>query len=73
MSPLKKGEILENETVETVEKVMLFKINPRLCHRHPSTGKSGVNNKLPVIITVSLISKRSRWDRDTFGKQFLNF
>jgi len=30
MSPLKKGELLEKETVETVERVMLFKINPRL-------------------------------------------
>lgn len=49
MSPLKKGDLLEKETVETVEEVILFKISPRL--------KSGVNNKLPVIITVSTVSE----------------
>ena len=57
MSPLKKGELLEKETarltkvgqVETVEEVILFKISPRL--------KSGVNKKLPVIITVSTVSE----------------
>ncbi len=49
MIPLKKGNLLEKETVEMVEEVILFKINPRL--------KSGVNNKLPVIITVSTVSE----------------
>ena len=54
MSPLKKGELLEKETVETVEEVILFKVNPRL--------KSGVNKKLPVIITVSTCPNVSvRW------------
>ncbi len=49
MSPLKKGDLLEKETVETVEEVILFKSNPRL--------KSGVNKKLAVIITVSTVSE----------------
>ena len=47
MSLLKKEIILESETVETVIRIELYIINPRL--------KSGVNNNLSDIITVSLI------------------
>ena len=44
MSSLKKYKKIEKETVETVERVVLCKVNPRL--------KSGVNNKLSDKITV---------------------
>ena len=49
MSLLKKEIFLESETVETVIRIGLYIINPRL--------KSGVNNKLSDIITVSTVSK----------------
>ncbi len=49
MNPLKKGEILEKETVKTVIRVGLYLINPRL--------KSGVNNKLSDIITILTVSE----------------
>ncbi len=62
MSPLKKGIILQEETVETVGSFGLCFINPQL--------KLEVNSKLRRYRTVFLISKRSRWDRDAFGKQF---
>ena len=44
MSPLKKGELLEKETVETVIDVGVGIISPRL--------KSWVNSKLRSLITV---------------------
>jgi len=49
MSPLKKCKQPEKETVETVERLVLYKVNPRL--------KSGVNNKLSDEITVSSVSE----------------
>ena len=48
MSPLKKEIFIEIETVETVIRIGLYIINPRL--------KSGVNNNLPDIITVLTVS-----------------
>ena len=48
MSPLKKEIFIEIETVETVIRIGLCIINPRL--------KSGVNNNLPDIITVLTVS-----------------
>jgi len=62
MSTLKKGIILQKETVETVGLFGLCFIIPQL--------KLRVNSKLRRYRTVFLISKRSRWDRDAFGKQF---
>ncbi len=55
MSPLKKEIFLEIETVETVIRIGLYIINPRLLQKESLLGKSGVNNNLPDIITVFLI------------------
>ena len=48
MSPRKKELFLEIETVETVIRIGLYIVNPRL--------KSGVNNNLPDIINISTVS-----------------
>ncbi len=77
MSTLKKGIILQKETsdkseqaVETVGSFGLCFIIPQLSQQGLLPEKLGVNSKLRRYRTVFLISKRSRWDRDAFGKQF---
>ena len=65
MSPLKKGIILQKETVETVGSFGLCFINPQL--------KLGVNSKLRSLITVSTVFMIFKIRSKYFNfKSFLN-